>query len=171
MRFATPPDPLDTVEKARDAYLVENGFTTEEYTEPSFRVPLGPWVLRLPNPPARQRTVCLHDLHHIVTGYGTDPVGEAEVSAWEVAGGLGGLWIAWAICWPVFVWGLVRHRRRTWAAYRKGRHCRSLLADPSAYSVLLGLPLVELRERAGLSPTGAADRPGGLNRLAPDQNV
>jgi len=34
-----------------------------------------------------------------------------------------------------------------------------------------GLTLVELRERAGLSPNGAADRPGGLNRLAPDQNV
>ena len=167
MSLATPADPDATVEAARDAYLAENGFTVEQYTQPSFEVPFGRWVLRLPNPPARQRAVCLHDLHHVVTGYGTDPLGEMEVSAFEVAGGLGGLWIAWMLSVPFFLFGLVRHPRRTWRAYRSARSCRSLLGDPRPYTELLGATVAELRESLGPPRTGAAEHPAGLNHLAP----
>lgn len=30
----------------------------------------------------------LHDIHHIVTEYKSDPCGEAEISAWELAAGI-----------------------------------------------------------------------------------
>ena len=59
-RAATPVSPEFTVREARDTYLRENGFSLEMYSEPSFAVPVGPWTLRLPNPPERQRVIGKH---------------------------------------------------------------------------------------------------------------
>ena len=39
----------------------------------------------IPNPPARKRVLVHHDAHHLVTGFRTDEVGEAEVGAWALA--------------------------------------------------------------------------------------
>ena len=39
----------------------------------------------------RQRAVRWHDLHHVATRFGTDNVGEGEISAWELRRGLRGL--------------------------------------------------------------------------------
>lgn len=125
------------------------------------------WTLRLPNPPQRQRNVSRHDLHHVATGYGTDAIGEIEISAWEVGAGLGTLWIAWAISFPAFLWGLARYPSRTLRAYRKGRSCRSLFVDRVEYDALLELTIAELRARLGVGELGVSDQPAGLNRHAP----
>ena len=47
-------------------------------------------------------------------------------SAWEGGAGLGGLWVAWAICVPFFALGLLLQPRRVLRAYRRGRRSRSL---------------------------------------------
>ncbi len=47
----------------------------------------GPWTVRLPNISARKRLLPFHDLHHVVTGYRTDRVGEAQLCAWEIGTG------------------------------------------------------------------------------------
>ncbi|MEM6294127.1 MAG: hypothetical protein AAGA54_22805 [Myxococcota bacterium] len=43
----------------------------------------------IPNTPADGRAIRWHDLHHAVTG--SDPVGEAELSPWELRRGLADL--------------------------------------------------------------------------------
>ena len=63
------------VREALQAYLEENGFTTESYDEPKVTVTFWGMDFTVPNPPSRQLAVRFHDLHHIMTGYGTDPAG------------------------------------------------------------------------------------------------
>ena len=43
--------------------------------------------MTFPNTDSRKRAVPLHDLHHILTGYKTDWMGEAEIGAWELRAG------------------------------------------------------------------------------------
>ena len=70
-------------------YLFENGFDTRQYDDDFVTVNF--WGIRftLPNPPNRKLAIRYHDLHHVMTGYGTDPIGEAEISAWELRRGIG----------------------------------------------------------------------------------
>ena len=126
MLTATRIPPDWTVRRGRDLYLAENGFTIEEYTARWFSIPVFRWNLKLPNFPWRQVGVPIHDLHHVVTGYGTDPIGEVEISSWETGAGLDSVWAAWALSFPFFLGGLIRCPGRAMRAYRKGRPCRSL---------------------------------------------
>ena len=144
----------ETVLAARDRYLRENDLSTAEYTAARFRIRVGSWTLRLPNPPQRQAIVARHDLHHVATGLRTDWQGEMEISAWEIGAGLGGLWIAWLICVPFFLAGLIVSPRRVIRAYRAGRHCRSLFVDRTPYEALLVLTVRKLRSQVGLPPEG-----------------
>src|SRR5215467_14616440 len=94
MGMSTTDKPLPAdwgVREGRDTYLAENGFTTAAYdvkwTDASF---FGV-RFRVPNTARHRWAIMLHDLHHVATGYGTDLVGEAEISAWELRRGLRGL--------------------------------------------------------------------------------
>lgn len=88
---STPWPAAWTVREARDAYLAENGFTVATYDVPRTPVYILGLRFSVPNTPTHRRAIRWHDLHHVVTGYGTDPVGEAESSAWELRRGLAGL--------------------------------------------------------------------------------
>ncbi len=171
MRVATPIPAEWTVREGRDHYLSENGFSIQQYSNRRFSAPFHRWTLKLPNPRQRQINVCRHDLHHVVTGYGTDGIGEFEISAWEVGAGLGKLWIAWAICVPAFLWGLIRSPRRALAAYRIGKRCRSLFVQPVVYEELLRMTVGDLRRYVRVPEDGFADRPAGLNSRAPGSSA
>ncbi|MEO7110173.1 MAG: hypothetical protein ABI183_07045 [Polyangiaceae bacterium] len=76
-----------SVGQAVDEYMTENGFTIAEYTAKKMTLFAGPLSFRVPNPQARQRAVPLHDIHHVVTGFGTDVIGEGEQGIWELRAG------------------------------------------------------------------------------------
>ncbi len=166
-RFATPIPPEMTVRVARDLYLRENGFSLAMYSEPTFALPIGPLSVRLPNPPERQRVVGAHDPHHVLCGYGTDWIGEIEVSVWEVRGGLGRSWVAWAISFPLALLGLLVCPRRACRAWRAAKGAKSLLVRDADRGALLDLPVGEARHRHGVPTHGAADHPARLNHRAP----
>ena len=146
--------PDERVAEARKRYLASNGLREEDYELPHFGVRVGRFMVRLPNPRARREAVAFHDLHHVATGFPTSWIGEIQVSAWELGAGLGGLWVAWSICVPFFVAGLVLRPRLTWRAYRAGGGSRSLFASPAPLGALLALRVGELRERMGLPTEG-----------------
>lgn len=157
------PYPADwTVRRARDAYLAENGFTLEGYdakwTEGAF-LGIRMWV---PNTARHRWAIMLHDLHHVATGYGTDALGEAEISAWELARRpwrlgpyVGSLVLFGAL------FGLVIGPQRTIAAWRASRRGPSLYAADLAslgYEELLDMTVGELRAMLGVPTHGVADR-------------
>jgi len=61
----------------RTRYFRDNAFGDDGgYAKKWVSVQLGPLPLGFPNSAARVRAVKYHDLHHVVTGYATDLVGE-----------------------------------------------------------------------------------------------
>jgi len=146
------------VREALHAYLAENGFSTEEYDAKKVRLSF--WGVRftLPNPASRQLAVRFHDLHHVMTGYGTDPAGEFEISAWEMRRGIGvfGNYVRLIIVSGTLS-GFLIYPRRAWAAWKRARSAPRL-PEPSLllYDELLGLSVGALRERYGVPEAGIA---------------
>jgi hypothetical protein len=158
-----------TVKQALTAYLEENGFTFEgydsEWTEASF---LGV-RFSVPNTPKHRWGIMLHDLHHVATGFGTDLVGEGEISAWELRGLRAlGLYVG-SIVFLGALMGFLRAPRRALAAYRAAG--RPLFNDSTNYDALLAMTVAELRAHVGLPPDGIARGERRLHAYAPQRQV
>lgn len=112
----------------------------------------GPSQIEEPHPYAwfGRRTRDVHDIWHVLTGYGRDSLGEVCLVAFSYAqtGGLG-----WAM---IALGGAFRERdgrhpskRAIWQAYRCGRRASWLLAED--YDRLLVEPLEAARRRLGIT--------------------
>ncbi len=153
------PDDL-SVQSALDAYLDENGFTTAEYDARTVTVTFWGATFTLPNLASRRLAIRFHDLHHVMTGYGTDPAGEFEVSAWELRHGIGvfGIYVRLIILGGALA-GLLIYSRRTLAAWKTaGPGSTFSKPTPDLYKALLGLSVRELRKRFGVPHAGVAGR-------------
>lgn len=146
-----------SMREARDLYFKDNGFAPDGgYNASWVELKLGPIPLPFPNSPARKRAVPFHDLHHLVTGYGTDWVGEAEISAWEVGAGCGPMLVAWQLNLSMMLVGTFIAPRRTFAAFSRGRRSRSFYRD--SYPSLIASTVAEAKARAAL-PVAPSARP------------
>ena len=129
-----------TVREARDLYFRESGLNASGYDAPDFVVRVGPFTLRFRNP----GLLPYHDLHHVLTGYGSDLLGEAEISAFELRGGgatpLIRLLSVGALAIAVFLAPL-----RVLRAWRRARGARSLYVSRQPYERLLDMKVGELR--------------------------
>jgi ubiquinone biosynthesis protein COQ4 len=98
-----------------------------------------------------ERRVLCHDLWHVLTGHGADPLGETTL-LWFGYGLEGGRATALLMIGATLR-SLRRHGLRLvprfWKALRQGRKARGLLALP--FEELLACPLAEVRAMAGLS--------------------
>ena len=147
-----------TVREAREAYFAANGFSAASYDARWTPVAFFALKLALPNTARHAWAIRLHDLHHVATGYGTDLVGEGEISWWELAGGLRGLDLyVSSIIVMVALTGCCLSPRRMMGAFRSGRTARSLWTDPelrerddARLEELLDLTVTELRARTGV---------------------
>lgn len=149
--------------------MEENGFTLEEYD--ALRTPASFLGVRftVPNPPRHRWAIMLHDLHHVATGYGTNPAGEGQISAWECRRGLRplGLYVGSIVVSGVLL-GLVVAPIRTVRAWRASAHGASLFYNKDlGYDELLGRSIGELRKLLGVPPDGLSTRRRGLHSLAP----
>jgi hypothetical protein len=165
-----PPRSNASVQVGRDAYLAENGFTLEAYDAKWTPASLLGLKFAVPNTPAHRRAIMWHDLHHVVTGYGTDLAGEGEISAWELRRGLKGLDLyVSALVISITAMGLVVAPRRTWRAWRAAERPGSNLFDRdlSDYDALLAISIAELRQQLGVPEEGLA-RERGLHSTAPE---
>jgi hypothetical protein len=123
--------PEPTLREARRHYFEENGFGPDGgYGERWVKVKLGPLPLAFPNSAGRVRAVRYHDLHHVLTDYATDWVGEAEIGAWEVASSCRGFLAAWVLNLLAVPVGALLDPRAVYRAFIRGRHTRNLYAAP-----------------------------------------
>lgn len=160
------PDALhaedSSLRAARARYFADNGFGDDGgYDDPWVTFELGPIPLTIPNTAGRKRAVPFHDLHHIVTGYGTDYLGEFEISAWEVGAGCTQNVAAWVINTAGMASGALLASRRTWRAFKRGRRSRTLYGRE--LSGVLELTVAQARALCGLDAThGSAPRGSDL---------
>jgi hypothetical protein len=164
-----PCPPSLTVREGRDQYLRENGFTVESYDEKFAKLSFFSLSFTVPNPAGRRKAVRFHDLHHVVTGYGTDLVGEAEISAWELRRGFGRLsWYTRALVLSAVAIGLFIAPRRTLRAWRRAPGSSSLFHGEREYEELLEMSVGELRALLNVPEHGVAQEPRRLHPLAPE---
>jgi hypothetical protein len=153
----------ERVIEARARYFADNGFSDATYTARWVKLSIGPVPVAFPNTRSRQRAIPLHDLHHVATGYPTTLVGEAEIGAWELAGGCGNYAAAWVLNAIAFSWGLALSPRRVFRAFVRGRHSRTLYRTGWRDDRLVR-SVGELRRELRLD--AAAATPSPLDRLA-----
>ena len=99
-----------------------------------------------------RRTRDIHDVWHVLSGYGRDPLGEACLVAFSYAQtkGLG---------WALIAFGAALRsrsgpvRRAIWQGFRRGRASQWLLGED--YARLLKEPLEAARRRLGITPPTA----------------
>jgi hypothetical protein len=102
---------------ARARYFEDNAFGPDGgYSKSWVPIQMGPIKVAIPNSAARVRAVKYHDLHHVVTGYTTDLVGEAEIGAWEIGSGCAGFVAAWILNLYAIVLGFCRGPRAPYGA-------------------------------------------------------
>ena len=137
---------------------------------------LGPIPMPFPNSDARRRAVKLHDLHHVLTGYRMDILGEFEISAWEIAAGCGRFVVPWYLNLMGLTAGVLVAPRRTARAFWRGRRSRTLYTSLSHDEVIdrrvdevqaeLGVPSSTVSPRArDVLALGAAAVAGALLTL------
>lgn len=158
-----------SVEQGRDAYLAENGFSVAAYDEPWTQASLFGIGFSVPNTSRHRWAIMLHDLHHVVTGFGTDIVGEAEISAWEARRGLRTLGLyTGAIVFNLALLGLFFAPRRTLRAWRASSSSQaSLFHDARPYAEIIASSVGEMRQRMGVPLEGLSLAPRELHSKAP----
>lgn len=72
------------VEEARSDCLAAKGFSVRDYDDSTFTIGIAGLSFWFPNTRGRKRAMRFHDLHHILTGSGTNWIGEAEIGASEL---------------------------------------------------------------------------------------
>lgn len=157
-----------TVRRARDAYLEENGFTIAAYDDRFTDAKLLGITFKIPNTAKHRWALMWHDLHHALTGYGTDPAGEGEISAWETRRGLRPLgWYVGTIVVGGIGLGMISAPRRTWRAWKESSGDESLFHEPMDYDACLEMTLGDLRERLGIPRDGLYKGKRGVHAGAP----
>jgi len=135
-----------TLREARANYFKANGFPEDGGYQLKW-IPLkaGPVTLYLLNSEARKRAVPLHDIHHIVTGYKTDLIGEAEIAAWELAAGTHDKYFAKFINLVAVLYGTFLSPKRLLTAYTLGRNSKTLYSLEFSEE-LLNISVTQLRK-------------------------
>lgn len=137
------PDTPRTVREARARYFAANGFDERGYGDRWVRLQAGPVPIYFPNTAARVRSVRVHDIHHVVTGYATTWTGEAEIGAWEIASGCADHVAAWILNLLALPIGLAIAPAATFRAFVRGRRSTNLYRT-SIDDALLDRPVVDL---------------------------
>jgi len=139
----------ETVRAGRDRYLEENSLSVESYSARRFPIYVGRWPVYVPNP----GYLPWHDLHHVVTGYRTGLIGEAEISAYELRAGCGSVMV-FILCIGAILFAMFVAPRRVWRAWRRAKGARTLYHSELPYETLLEMSVADLREHLGLPQEG-----------------
>ena len=138
-----------TVHDARAQYFAVNKFGWGGYDDKWVKVEYGLLRFYFPNTKGRVKVVKYHDIHHILTEYGTSLSGEAEIGAWEVATGCTHNLAAWLLNLSAFAWGLFINPKGVYRAFLRGRQSANLYHLPFN-DELLSARVGDLRKQLNL---------------------
>jgi hypothetical protein len=146
-----------SMREALELYFKRSGFGAETYTAPTFTIKLLGIPFTFPSTANRKRALPLHDFHHILTGYGTNWTGEAEIGAWELRAGCNSL-VTYFLNGSGAALGLLIAPRRVCRAFRAARGQHTLYRDSEPYAELLEMSVADLRRRLGIPVEGIAEQ-------------
>lgn len=145
---------MTTLLDARTAYFEANGFGEDGgYSKATVTVTVLGIPVTIPNTQGRKRAVVFHDMHHVLTGYATTNLGEAEIGAWELGSGCREIRAAWVLNTGSLVLGVFTNPARLFRAFVRGRQSANLYGRDA--EALLRRPVAEVQRELGLD-----DEPG-----------
>lgn len=145
---------MTTLLDARTAYFEANGFGEDGgYSKATVTITVLGIPVTIPNTQGRKRAVVFHDMHHVLTGYATTNLGEAEIGAWELGSGCREVRAAWVLNTGSLVLGVFTSPARLFRAFVRGRQTANLYGRDA--EALLRRPVDEVRRELGLD-----DEPG-----------
>ncbi len=154
-----------TMREARAIYFEVNRFGADGgYGDAWVDFKLGPLPVPFPNTRGRVHAVRYHDLHHVLTGYDTNTIGEFEISAWELGAGCKDFVAAWQLNLGGLFAGLLSAPRRTVRAFLRGRRSESLYGRP--FEDLLGRTVGDLRREMRIDAPSSGPAALDVLRLA-----
>jgi hypothetical protein len=118
-----------SIGEARARYFAVNGLGDGGYQDRWVKLKLGPLRLWMPNTKARVAAVRYHDIHHVLTGYDTTWLGEAEIAAWEISSGCARHYAAWFLNLAAMAIGLALDFRSVGRAFWRGRRSVNLYRE------------------------------------------
>ncbi|HEY0078777.1 MAG TPA: hypothetical protein VGB73_09040 [Pyrinomonadaceae bacterium] len=150
-----------TLGDARSLYFDLFGFKNGGYDDAWVVVKVWRFPIVFPNTKGRLRAVKLHDLHHVLTEYDANWMGETEIGAWEVATGLRKHYQGWLLDLLAFAIGLVINPRGVYRAFMRGRQSSNLY-DMEFTEEFLSNRVGEIRRQLRLdrepAPASRADK-------------
>lgn len=150
---------MTTVFDARAEYFAANDFGDDGgYGRSTVTIYLFGIPIPFPNTAGRKKAVVFHDMHHLVTGYATDNVGEAEIGAWELGSGCSQVRAALVLNTGSLLLGVFKSPRKVFAAFVRGRQSSNLYGqDPRA---LLTREVDDVARELGLTRSVRPATPG-----------
>ncbi len=156
---------MTTLRDARTAYFEANGFGEDGgYNKATVTVTVLGIPVSIPNTEGRKRAVVFHDMHHLVTGYATTNLGEAEIGAWELGSGCWDVRAAWVLNTGSLVLGVFTNPARLFRAFVRGRQSENLYGRDA--DALLRRPVDEVRSEMGLDAEPRAASKGDVVAFA-----
>jgi hypothetical protein len=134
-----------TVREAIEHHRVASGIAADGgYSDRWVVLRVGRFPMPFLNTPARRKALLAHDVNHLIAGIGAGNVGEAEISAWELAsGGCGRFVAAWMLDLVGMLLGLIWPVKVT-SAFASGRTMSNAYALDM--DTILAMTVTELRQ-------------------------
>lgn len=111
--------------------LAIDGSVNEDWNE--FRISYFSFIF----PNLNKKGYLLHDVNHLLSGYGIDWYGEFETAAWEIgSGGRQGFGLSWFYPITGLILGIILTPKRTLAAYKQGRRRKNAHLLSREYKIL-----------------------------------
>ncbi len=106
----------------------------------------------IPNWDNRRKAVLRHDIHHLLTGYKSELLGEFEIAAWEIGSGCMNYFAAYLLNSGGLLAGLLIYPRPTFNAFLMGCRTTNLYQLNIDDKSLKNSTIEELKMQIGLEP-------------------
>lgn len=104
----------------------------------------------IPNWDNRRKAVLRHDIHHLLTGYKSELLGEFEIAAWEIASGCMNCYAAYLLNSGGLLGGILLYPRPTFNAFILGCRTTNLYQLNIDDDALKNSTMDELKAEIGL---------------------
>jgi len=111
-----------------------------------YQAKIGGYSFLLPNTQGRKRALIRHDVHHLLTDYNVDFLGELEIGGWEVGSGCGNYWGIWLLNLIGMGTGVFLIPKRTFKAFLHGRRSSNLYHTKLSQEEVGEMKLEEIRD-------------------------
>jgi hypothetical protein len=105
----------------------------------------------IPNWDNRRKAVLRHDIHHLLTGYKSEILGEFEIAAWEIGSGCMNYFAAYLLNSGGLIAGIFLYPRPTFKAFILGCRTTNLYQMSLSDDDMKSSTIEELKNKIGLN--------------------